>query len=192
MPINIAPASSSTTMRHRGASLIELLVTVFIISIGMFGLMLLQSRMHTLQFDGDQRTQALVLAQDLAQRMQINRRDIDSYITTTEIGSSACAGGTSTLVLRDQAAWCTALTGGGERIGTSSVGGMLGARGCVEKLDDGNYLISVVWQGTTPSAPPPTGISCAKNNYDTGGDTGCTNDRCRRYVTVLVRKASLS
>ena len=61
---------------------------------------------------------------------------------------------------------------------------MLGAIGCVERIDATNnvYRITVVWQGLMPTAAP--GVTCGQNKF---GD-----DSLRRAVSVQVRIASLS
>jgi len=72
----------------------------------------------------------------------------------------------------------------------SRVGAMIGGRGCVEALPDGEYMLTVAWQGLTPLAAPPTSVGCGANQYDRAG-TACTADLCRRAVTTIVRIAAL-
>jgi type IV pilus assembly protein PilV len=61
----------------------------------------------------------------------------------------------------------------------------------VASLPGGEYMVTVAWQGMVPLAPPPASVTCGASAYDVGGATGCTGDLCRRYVTTIVRIASL-
>ena len=60
---------------------------------------------------------------------------------------------------------------------------MIGARGCVVKVDAQTYLVTVAWQGLTKSAPPKE--ACGQGNY--GADDGQ-----RRTVSTVVRLGLLA
>lgn len=182
--------------RQRGVSLIEVLVTLLILSIGLLGLVGLQSRLQVSEMEAYQRSQALLLLNDMAGRMAANRNAAASYATgaSSPVGSgSTCTTSTTTRKDIDLGEWCNALQGAAESIvsggGTSKVGAMLGARGCIESLGDGKYMITVAWQGLVPISAPPASVACGANLYD--GGNNCANDLCRRAVTTLVRIANL-
>lgn len=184
-------ASHSVFLRQRGISLIEVLVTIFILAVGLLGMAGLQSRLQQSEMEAYQRSQALILLDDMANRLATNRNNASSYVTSSSgVGTGmTCTSSTSTQVDRDLGEWCNALQGAAESSGGSKVGAMLGGRGCVETIAADTYLITVAWQGLIPIAAPPAGVACGANSYD--GGTNCTGDLCRRVVTTLVRVADL-
>lgn len=176
---------------ERGTSLIEVLVTIVILAIGLLGLAGLQVRLQSSEMEAYQRAQALVLLNDMASRIAMNRNSAATYDTgTTPLGgTAACPTTTATRQQLDAGQWCNALKGAGETLGGNNVGAMVGGRGCVENLGGNEYLVTIAWQGMTPiSAPLPT---CGKDLYDTAG-SNCTGDRCRRVMTTVVRIGNLT
>jgi type IV pilus assembly protein PilV len=180
----------STFPQQRGTSLIEVLVTLVILSIGLLGLAGLQSRLQVSELEAYQRAQALILLDDMASRITTNRSAAASYVTASPLGgTTTCPTTTSTQQQTDSGQWCSALQGAAETTGGSKVGAMIGGRGCVQSLGSNQYLVTVAWQGLTPiAAPAPT---CGQNSYNTAG-TACVNDLCRRVVTTIVRIGTLS
>jgi len=172
--------------------MIEVLVTIVIIAFGLLGLAGLQSRLQVSEIEAYQRAQALILLNDMASRIGANRRHAAEYVTSTPVGAGGnCVdlpGGTRQQL--DVREWCLALQGAAEALGGNRVGAMVGGRGCVESVSADEYLVTVAWQGLTPIAAPPSGVSCGQNSYDNAGGA-CTNDRCRRAVTTVVRLGAL-
>lgn len=165
-------------------------MTIVILSVGLLGMAGLQSRLQQSEMEAYQRSQALLLLDDMANRLASNRNNAASYITNSSgVGAGTCPTSTSTQAARDLAEWCNALQGAAESAGGSRVGAMLGGRGCVETVATNTYLITVAWQGLLPIAAPPAGVACGANSYD--GGTNCTDDMCRRVVTTIVRIADL-
>lgn len=186
-----------------GTSLIEVLVTVVVLSFGLLGLASLQSRLQLSDMETYQRAQALVLLDDMANRIATNRAHAADYVTSAAnpLGTGmTCPTNTTSQQQMDRTQWCSALQGAAETIGTpgtisTKVGSVIGARGCVEQLSSGEYLVTVAWQGMAPISAPPTGVACGASLYN--GATGstnstCTSDRCRRAVTTVVRIATLT
>ena len=199
----------TSLQRQRGALMIEILITIAIIIIGLLGLMQVQTQLHKSEVESYQRTQALILLEDMANRIATNRTAAADYVTGTTTGLESpqgagitCATPATTAPLdeRDEAEWCLALQGAAETIGTSSVGALVGGRGCVEPIGTGGveeYLVTVVWQGLTPIAAPPAGVACGANLYNAPAGSDCADtvdkaDFCRRYVTTIVRIADLT
>lgn len=185
-----APTINRRAMR--GISMIEVLITVVILAVGLLGLAGLQLRLQASEMEAYQRAQALILLNDMASRLATNRANAAAYVVAAD---SPLGAGMDCTGAGELAAWCEALQGAGETSGNSSVGAMLGGRGCVEALpSDGLpgslYLITVAWQGLTPVSAPPDGVACGQGLYD--GGNGCANDRCRRTVTTIVRIADLA
>jgi len=177
-------------VRQRGASLIEVLVSMVILMIGLLGLIGVMIESQRAQLESYQRAQALLLVQDMAARVSGNRQAADCYELDGPVGTdnatppsaAACATGTATQkdrATRDLLEWEQLLLGSTEQIGGNSVGAMLGARGCITKdATTGVFLISVAWQGAQTLAAPPAGIECGKDLY---GD-----DSKRRAVGVTL------
>jgi type IV pilus assembly protein PilV len=184
-----------------GASMLEVLVTIVIISFGLLGMAGLQSRMQVSEMEAYQRTQALVLLNDMAARIGTNRNAASLYVTTaiptgptanTCPAASASASPTPTeMQLNDKAQWCLALQGAAEVQGASKQGAVVGGRGCVDSLGNGEYMVTVAWQGLVPLSAPPASVTCGQNLYNGTAGSTCVNDLCRRVVTTIVRVAPL-
>lgn len=186
--------SSPNIKTMRGTTLLEVLVTIVILTFGLLAMAKLQGRLQLSEMEAYQRAQALILLNDMASRIANNRHQAAAYVTGS--GSPLGAGMTcpTTVTTRQQSdsnEWCNALQGAGEMSGTNKLGAMLGARGCIESLGSSEYLITVTWQGLAPISAPPSSVTCAKDLYDGGTGTACVNDLCRRAVTTIVRIATL-
>lgn len=174
--------SNSVSPLQRGTSMIEVLVTLVILSIGLLGLAGLQARLQVSEMEAYQRAQALILLDDMASRIAANRANAASYVTAG-YAVGGCPTTTTTQQQRDAAEWCTALQGAAE-ISGGNVGAMVGGRGCVDVLPGGlpgEYLVTVAWQGLTPIVAPAA--TCGAGSY--GADT------YRRTVTTVVNTAAL-
>jgi type IV pilus assembly protein PilV len=182
---------------ERGTSLIEVLVTILIVSFGLLGLAGLHSRMQLAEMESYQRAQALMLMNDMASRIAVNRgmaADYADYVTAIgPVGAGmACPTDPATRPEIDAVVWCNALQGAAEvTAANNDVGAVVGGRGCVEALPDDEYMVTVAWQGLTPVAAPPEAVACGKDLYDDAASQ-CTADRCRRVVTTIVRIGTLN
>lgn len=191
--------------RQTGLSLLEVLISLLILVLGMLGMIGLQARAQIGTFESYQRGQALILAQDMADRIMINRTAASCYVITTNTstgtpylgtnytGTPACVttAGTAamqTVAANDMAAWNNALKGASETVGGAQVGGLLGARGCISfDAATSRYRISVAWQGMAQTIAPTAGDSaatCGKDLYGT--------ETQRREVNVTLMIANLS
>ena len=185
---------------QRGALMIEVLVTIAILAIGLMGLFQMQMRLQKSEVESYQRTQAIMLLNDMVSRISTNRGSAASYVTASFLGEGVTcptATSTSTLQEQDAAEWCDALQGASEQTTSNArVGAMIAGRGCVQDIGSVSapeFLVSVVWQGLTPIAAPPATISSGKeatNIYD-DASVDCVADNCRRHVSTIVRIATL-
>ena len=166
--------------------MLEVLVAIVIVVVGLLGLAGLQARINLSEMESFQRAQAIVLTQDMVDRLNANRRNALNYVTTTPLGTDTgalvCAP-TMTMAARDQCEWNNALLGAAEvSSGNSKVGAMIGARGCVTNLSDPTkpykqYLVAVVWQGLNPTIVPGA-TTCGQGSF---GD-----DKTRRAIVANV------
>jgi type IV pilus assembly protein PilV len=180
---------------QRGTTLFEVLIALVIAAFGVLGLASLQMRLQLSDMESYQRAQALLLLDDMANRLSTNRDQAATYVTGpgTPLGSGMnCPTTTGTLQQTDTQQWCTALQGAAESTGGNKTGAMIGARGCVETLGANSYLITVAWQGMTPTAAPRAGVACGAGLYAGAAGSACTGDLCRRTVTTVLNIATLN
>jgi type IV pilus assembly protein PilV len=161
----------------------------------------LQVRLQSSEMESYQRSQALMLLDDLRGRLETNRLEAAKYPEGAPVATPVGAGmacpavdAASTRVQRDLKEWCDALQGAGESSGGGRVGAMVGGRGCVEDLGIGpsgekRFRVAVAWQGLTPISVPVE--TCGAGLYN-GAGTGCQGDLCRRAVSTVIRLAKLN
>lgn len=132
--------------RQRGMTLIEVLVTVIIISVGLLGVAALQLTSLRNNYDAYVRSQAAVLAGDILDRMRANRDDAMSspnpYAAAAVVTSRHTA--TTTVVDRDVTDWDTTLR-------TQLPNG----EGSVTQNADGTVTVVVQWseRDNLPATP---------------------------------------
>jgi type IV pilus assembly protein PilV len=188
--------SFSRARRQSGATLIEVLVSLFILMVGLLGLVGVMIQSQRAQLESYQRVQALMLVQEMASRVAANKLVASCYVqasyidgTTTIPAATSCGTGTTpqkTQFRQDLLDWQTLLTGAAEKdSGGSSIGSVLGARGCITSPSANVYQISVAWQGSAATTAPPAGITCATGQY--GAD-----DSLRRAVSVMIQIQTLT
>jgi type IV pilus assembly protein PilV len=190
--------------QQQGFTLLEVLVSLVILVFGLLGLIGLQAYTQVATFESYQRGQALILVQDMADRVATNRGSALCYSITTDtangtpyLGTGAatptCTATVGTAATRavataDLAAWDAALKGDTEQTGGASVGAVLGARGCVSyDAVTNSYRVAVAWQGMAPTVAPTAAdaaATCGKNLYG--------SEPQRREVNVTVRIANLT
>lgn len=168
-----------------GVSLIEVLVSIVILSFGLLGLANLQGKLHVAEVEAFQRTQAILALSDISERISANRTQAASYVSNGLVGSgdsqpASCAA-LAMGPARDLCEWSNTLKGNAE--GSTNA---FGARGCITQVQapvaappcrPGVYEVTVTWQGMVKSATPA--LSCAAGSY--GAD-----DSYRRAISALV------
>ena len=116
---------------------------------------------------------------DMADRINANRSDAASYVTTLGTGAVCPAAGL-TVASVDLNEWCEALMGAAEVQSGANIGAMIGARGCIYQTVapaagvPGEYLVAVAWQGFNSTAIPA--IDCGEDQY---------GDETKRRVVAL-------
>jgi len=152
--------------KHGGIGLIEVLISVLVISVGVMGLIGTQVTAKRAARDAVQRSTATTAAQDIVERMRTNGGQLVAYVTP----ANGLGGGTIASVAKecissidicspaDLAAydlyqWEQALDGAGEIRNLLSVGGLLLPTGCVAN-DDGMVTVAVAWRGMNATINP--------------------------------------
>lgn len=147
--------------RQKGFSLLEVILTMAILAIGLLGLAGLQARALNAEADSFSRAQAMMFANDMADRMYSNLAEVKTSTSAatgynqqssgsvkvvfgtgysndcitvannTQALQATCCAGKTSVAARDLCEWDLALKGTGEALGTTKVGGLTGARACV-------------------------------------------------------------
>ena len=199
-------------MLNRGFTLIEVLVTLVILTFGLLGIAGLMAKGQRASFEAFQRQQAISLASDMSERVRANRKEAVTYIaaapinsplgggtlygdllqgSVTDCGTSNCT--TAQLATYDAAQWDGLLNGYSEALvaGGTRVGGIVNARGCIAQTADTS--------ASCPTAPSPSvpftrtvRISVAwQGNEDTAAPTtstcgqGLYGAETKRRIAVL-------
>jgi len=170
-----------------GFTLLEVMVTIVILAFGLLGLAGLEMKTRSVEMESYQRTQAMVILNDMVSRLQTGRAKATDYLVSA-VGDGAVEDCSALSGANfDLCEWANALRGAGETAGSSQVGAMIGARGCITEIQAQNttagsctpgiYEVTVAWQGMFKTAAPVN--TCAQDvNY--GGDT------MRRVISLRV------
>lgn len=179
------------TCRYAGFTLVEVMVAILVLSVGLFGMAGMHARVLNGQFDAYQRAQAMLLVQDMVNRIRANpgAARAGSY-DNQELGlaEAVCSESTSAhAAANDLACWSEALRG----VNVSDddgqqVGSMIGARGCIDRISgtatsEVVLRVTVAWQGMTPTVAPSQ--ACGADAYGA--------DNLRRVVSIDVALAYL-
>ena len=183
---------------EHGVVLLEVMIAIVILAVGLLGLAKLQVSSRQMEMESYQRSQAVILLQDMVGRLSSNNKAAACYAITDPasgapyLGNGAaapanCGIGTAAqqiTALNDLTQWHQLLTGAAETDAGSQTGAMIGARGCVAFDAIANvYVVSVAWQGLLESSAPP-GLNCGAGLYG--------SEPRRRAVSAVVRIATLS
>lgn len=171
-----------------GFTLLEVLIAIVILAFGLLGLAAFQATVQRAGVESVQRSQALLLLQDLTSRIKANRGNANSYVASgvgTGDDRPADCSTVANPVNHDLCEWSNALKGTAEeRADAAKIGGVIGGRGCIEIADVGpptTIRVTVAWQGLALTSVPS--LSCGQDAY---GD-----ERLRRVISSLVTLANL-
>lgn len=166
-----------------GFSIVEVMVTIVILSIGLLGLAGLQARGIAAQREAYQRAQALTLLKDMAGRIQSDRANgqMGAYVANRGTGYNGSAVKDCSTEVAGAATelceWHNNLLGAAR--GGSALNGV---RGCIYNITATvpnalfAYRVSVAWQGYSPTWAPA--VPCGQNAY--------ASEAVRRAVTLNV------
>jgi type IV pilus assembly protein PilV len=191
------------TGRHRvaGFTLIEVLITVTVVSVGLLAVAGLQAMAKKANYDAVQRSTAASLGQSIIERIRANPTQGAAYAgsdisesapTSSQICNPApnaalpaTAGAACTAAQTAQAdryAWSQELFGAAEAVPASgsvaadtNLGGLQHATGCITLSSCGAlniYTVAIAWRGLTPVAAAGTDATDPSSNSCGSADTG--------------------
>lgn len=203
----------SPTRTEGGYTLIEVLITVFIIAIGLLSAAALQAMSKKAAFDAIQRGSANILAQDMVERLRGNASNLASYAPEGNVAINAeavpaeqdctaaapCTG--PQLAAYDLRQWWQSLDGASEQIvegsgsnaSRSNAGGLRSPAGCIQRTAGScQATVAVAWRGMTrirqgdsDNAEDPTNNNCGQNRADYEWD-GSEQMSYRRILVLQV------
>jgi type IV pilus assembly protein PilV len=169
-------ADTGLPAKQSGVALLEVAVSVLVISIGVLGLAGLQIAAKRAGYEALQRTTASALANDIIERMRGNPTQLDSYnganvgavTNITDASGQNCAAGCTAeeLAARDLWEWEQAITGATEVADPNdaavAVGGLVQATGCIAVVD-GTVEVTISWEGYQEMSVVNAGNDCGGN-----------------------------
>lgn len=174
------------TKRVPGYILLEVLITIVILVIGLLGLAGFQARTTVAESEGYQRAQALIIAQDMVDRIYANRVNAVTYVQNNigATGTIATNCGTLSGAAKDVCDWGNEIVGASEQVSGVGVGSVLSGRGCITAGGTNEYFVTVVWQGLASTVAPPSAITCGQGAYG--------SELLRRAISMRVVISNLS
>lgn len=182
--------------RCRGVGLLEVLVTVVILSVGILGIAALQFQSKRLQHEAIQRTYAAMLAHDILERLRANPSELPAAPVVVGGGTvgaeptPTCVGLASQctafqLYQHDLWEWEQMMDGAAEVANGESLGGFVAPTGCITGPaggGTGTYTVAIAWRGQTPVSDPAAS-TCGQGSgkYD---DAEGNVDAYRRVLEV--------
>lgn len=201
--------------RQKGFTLVEVMITVFVVAIGLLSAAALQVVSKKAAFEAVQRSTANALAQDIIERMRGNRNQLAGYVAggttvtfddTTSLNNQDCSTATCTanqLVAQDLYQWWQGLLGSAEKIvegsgssaSRSNAGGLISPTGCLSRSSNScRVTVAIAWRGMTLNSQgdssdteDPTNNTCGQTRADYEWNATAKQS----YRRVLVVEANL-
>ena len=175
---------------QRGTSLIEILVAVFVVSIGLLGVARMEVLSKQSGYEALQRTTASMLAHEIMEKMRANPTALVNYSNLTVGDGSIATPGTDCTAVNcttpveiaafDIWQWEQVLMGATETLAGNNTGGLVEPRGCITGPagGPGAYTIAIAWRGNTP-LPNPATTNCGE-----GANLYGANEEYRRVLLI--------
>lgn len=193
-----------------GFTLVEVMVTIFVVAVGLLGAAAMQAASKKAAFDAIQRSNATVLAQEIIERMRGNTAALDTYQkAATEMKTPPpavdCSPGkvcTPTQIANfDIYQWWLGLNGDGETFGTgtSAAGGLRNPTACIQRsatasnpatlLPGCRVAVVIAWRGLTTQSSAALGSTDPLNNpcgvtNPAYSDPASTSNSYRRVLII--------
>lgn len=183
----------------QGFSLVEVLIALFILAVGILGIISLQLFAKQNNFDAIQRTSAAAFATDMVERMRMNRTILANYISTAApVPVDAAMPNTcqdpaapctpATIAVHDLANWYALISGASDKsVAGDNTGGLTEPSACITQdplgvggsIGEHEYRIAIAWRGRTPLSNP-TVDTCGEDA--TGARYGTNNEYRRIFI----------
>ncbi len=175
--------------KQTGMTLIEILIAVFVVSIGLLGVARMEILAKQSNAEAVERTSASQLAHDMIEKMRANPKQLVAYVGQT-LGTGNATKGTNCdtttckqpeIAAWDLYLWDQSLIGAGEKAGKKNTGGLDTPRGCITGPaagGPGQYNVTIAWRSNSPM-PDASGSACGQNQTLYGA-----NDVYRRVLTL--------
>jgi len=169
---------------NRGYMLLEVLIAVVVLAFGLLSLARAMATATLDELESFQRSQAMVVAQEMVERINANRKEALSYVglyaAPADVQDCTLE---PTVLLRDKCEFGNRLLGSGTRDADRAIGSAIAARACITELAPGSnaYLVAVAWQGLKPTDAPDS--ACGEEEFD--------REENRRVFSTVVRMATL-
>jgi len=176
---------------HKGFTLIEVLVALFILSTGILGAVAMQATAKKGSFDAMQRSLASTLAQNIIERMRGNNAQIGANVLNgyngsygvsplgapanrCDLSTSLCT--TAELITNDLFEWEQSLIGADSMDGNVNVGGLNNVVGCINHVNN-TVVVAISWEGREETSDG----AIAADVF--GSSCGVSSNR-RRQITI--------
>jgi type IV pilus assembly protein PilV len=170
--------------RASGFTLIEVLIALVILAFGMLALARAIATASLDELEFFQRGQSIVIAQEMVERINANRKQAVLYVGDYMVPAAAvdCTA-ELTVVARDQCEFRNRLLGADTRDGARVIGAPIAARACITETAPGSntYIVAIAWQGVKPTGAPDS--ACGENAFD--------REENRRVFSTVVQIATL-
>ncbi|MCE0558660.1 MULTISPECIES: type IV pilus modification protein PilV [unclassified Motilimonas] len=184
------------TKSQKGFSLIETMITLFVLTTGLLGVAASQGIAKKSAYESNQRTLASFIAMDIAERLRLNRQElisspeqyaVDSVVTSAlSIVTPRCSAcGQAQQREKDLLHWAALLQGQQVVQDTRAIGGLKQADACIDyDTNNGKVLIVISWTGRQSLIDGATD----SNNFEKKCGTS-SNERRQLILRTLVKDA---
>ena len=200
--------------RQAGFNLLEVLVSVLIVTVGLLGLAGTQVVAQRAEQESYQRAQAMILMSDIVDRMNANRKVAvcyaitdaptagTKYLGTVDTANTANKYDPASFSCPSMATNPTAVTragldmtfidnmllGAAETMGGGKVGAMIGARACIGfDTTSQSYTVAVAWQGNAQTFSPQSWTAAPNVAKYCGKDLyGAETQRRVVWTTLII------
>lgn len=191
----------SSRRHQRGYFLLEVMITVVVLSIGLLGLGALQVHSKQTNMVAAQRTFVSHLAHDLLERMRSNDEGLASYIgsdsvvtltgSSMSVPASSCVSGSMCdpvqLAAYDLWEWEQKLAGAMSQIASTNAGVLLSPTACISRPSgggSGTYTVAIAWRSTKPIENPAVPTNATAGNCGTSSGKYGTGNEMRHLLWI--------
>lgn len=190
-------------MKMNGFSLIEIMITSFILALGLLGLVGMQSTAIKSAVEVQQRTLANSLLSEISERMRLNRQWLQktgndysiASLTAADLSSPTCVAASGAfdncsgedIKNNDLYQWKEKLLGANSVTETGGHSGLIEADACIEVDSEGRTVIVLSWLSTVKSQDAAAGSA----STDLSSKCGVARDYRRQLMAKVYSVKSI-